>query len=126
MSWGFHARVFFCSKDATPKHSPSGSVSDAPKKSSKKSKKSKDNMTKVYTSVLDSVFGAVRKLHPPLSILMRWFISYSAKKESREEETFGAMTTSVVADLSWRGRGSCLISRLSGSLVKAYCHGALV
>ncbi|CAF87949.1 unnamed protein product, partial [Tetraodon nigroviridis] len=50
------------SKDATPKHSSSGSASDTPKKSSKKSKKSKDNMTKVYTSVLDSVFGPEREL----------------------------------------------------------------
>lgn len=57
---GLTLKVFFCSKDAAPKDSPSGSVSDAPKKSSKKSKKSKDNMTKVYTSVLDTVFGAVR------------------------------------------------------------------
>ncbi|CAF96460.1 unnamed protein product [Tetraodon nigroviridis] len=46
----------------TPKHSSSGSASDTPKKSSKKSKKSKDNMTKVYTSVLDSVFGPEREL----------------------------------------------------------------
>ncbi|TNM93536.1 calcium-binding protein 2 [Takifugu flavidus] len=50
------------SKDVTPKDSPAGSLSDTPKKSSKKSKKSKDNMTKVYTSVLDSVFGAEREL----------------------------------------------------------------
>lgn len=55
----FNTCVCFCSKDVTPKDSPSGSLSETPKKSSKKSKKSKDNMTKVYTSVLDSVFGAV-------------------------------------------------------------------
>ncbi|XP_059211098.1 calcium-binding protein 2 isoform X1 [Centropristis striata] len=41
--------------------SPSGSVSETPKKSSKKAKKSQD-MNKVYNSVLNSVFGAEREL----------------------------------------------------------------
>lgn len=50
-------RLFFpsCSNGA----SPTGSVSEAPRKSSKKSKKTTENMTKVYNSVLESVFGAV-------------------------------------------------------------------
>lgn len=38
--------------------SPAGSVSEAPKKT-KKSKKNTESMTKVYNSVLNSVFGAV-------------------------------------------------------------------
>ncbi|RVE60712.1 hypothetical protein OJAV_G00183380 [Oryzias javanicus] len=42
--------------------SPSGSVSETPKKSSKKMKKSADSMNKVYNSVLKSVFGADREL----------------------------------------------------------------
>ncbi|XP_030285948.1 calcium-binding protein 2-like [Sparus aurata] len=42
--------------------SPTGSVSEAPRKSSKKSKKTTENMTKVYNSVLESVFGAEREL----------------------------------------------------------------
>ncbi|XP_022068528.1 calcium-binding protein 2 isoform X2 [Acanthochromis polyacanthus] len=43
--------------------SPSGSVSEAPKKASRKSsKKNMENKTKVYNSVLDSVFGADREL----------------------------------------------------------------
>lgn len=40
-------------------NSSSGSVSETPKKSSKKTKKSADSMTKVYNSVLKTVFGAV-------------------------------------------------------------------
>ncbi|XP_060922456.1 calcium-binding protein 2 [Limanda limanda] len=55
------------SKDGEPKpgmsqDSPTGSVSDTPKKSSKKSKKTTESMTKVYNSVLNSVFGAEREL----------------------------------------------------------------
>ncbi|XP_004079703.1 calcium-binding protein 2-like [Oryzias latipes] len=42
--------------------SPSGSVSESPKKSSKKIKKSADSMNKVYNSVLKSLFGAEREL----------------------------------------------------------------
>nr|XP_054603390.1 calcium-binding protein 2 isoform X1 [Nothobranchius furzeri] len=50
------------SKSSTTTNSPSGSVSETPKKSSKKSKKSSESMNKVYTSVLESVFGAEREL----------------------------------------------------------------
>ncbi|XP_056156155.1 calcium-binding protein 2 [Lampris incognitus] len=46
----------------TQRLSSSGSASDTPKKSSKKSKKNSDSMNKVYTSVLNSVFGAEREL----------------------------------------------------------------
>ncbi|KAG7240067.1 hypothetical protein INR49_027921 [Caranx melampygus] len=49
------------SADGKATDSPGGSVSEAPKKS-KKSKKSTENMNKVYTSVLNSVFGAEREL----------------------------------------------------------------
>ncbi|XP_061565477.1 calcium-binding protein 2 [Cololabis saira] len=51
------------SKSGSASTSPSGSVSEAPKKV-KKSKKSPDSMNKVYTSVLNSVFGAERELAP--------------------------------------------------------------
>ncbi|XP_076026907.1 calcium-binding protein 2-like [Genypterus blacodes] len=44
------------------KESPSGSVSEAPKKRAKKSKKDAESMNKVYNSVLNSVFGAEREL----------------------------------------------------------------
>ncbi|XP_068569999.1 calcium-binding protein 5-like [Cebidichthys violaceus] len=47
--------------DSGKDESPSGSVSETPKKSSKKSKKTTD-MNKVYDSVLNSVFGAEREL----------------------------------------------------------------
>ncbi|KAM4536818.1 calcium-binding protein 2-like [Odontesthes bonariensis] len=50
------------SKSGSATASPSGSVSEAPRKSSKKSKKSAESMTKVYNSVLNSVFGAEREL----------------------------------------------------------------
>ncbi|KAM7366105.1 hypothetical protein PAMP_015573 [Pampus punctatissimus] len=46
----------------SPKESPTGSVSETPKKSSKKAKKNTESMNKVYTSVLNSVFGAEREL----------------------------------------------------------------
>ncbi|KAM9827369.1 calcium-binding protein 2-like [Neosynchiropus ocellatus] len=42
--------------------SPSGSVSETPRKSKKKSKKTSDNRTKIYLSVLNNVFGAEREL----------------------------------------------------------------
>ncbi|XP_055084856.1 calcium-binding protein 2 [Periophthalmus magnuspinnatus] len=48
--------------DSTPKDSPAGSVSEAPKKKKKKSKKNVESMNKVYMSVLNSVFGAEREL----------------------------------------------------------------
>ncbi|KAJ0055854.1 hypothetical protein NL108_013806 [Boleophthalmus pectinirostris] len=50
------------SNAGTPKDSPAGSVSETPKKRKKKSKKNTENMTKVYMSVLNSVFGAEREL----------------------------------------------------------------
>ncbi|KAM9717291.1 calcium-binding protein 2 [Menidia menidia] len=49
------------SKAGSTTNSPSGSVSETPKKS-KKSKKNAESMTKVYNSVLNSVFGAEREL----------------------------------------------------------------
>ncbi|XP_037532675.1 calcium-binding protein 2 [Nematolebias whitei] len=49
-------------KSGSATTSPSGSVSETPKKSSKKSKKNTESMNKVYTSVLQSVFGAEREL----------------------------------------------------------------
>nr|XP_020443615.1 calcium-binding protein 2-like [Monopterus albus] len=49
-------------KSAVAKESPSGSVSETAKKSSKKPKKNTESMNKVYTSVLNSVFGADREL----------------------------------------------------------------
>ncbi|KAM4612358.1 calcium-binding protein 2-like [Polymixia lowei] len=48
--------------EAMRKSSSTGSASDTPKKSSKKAKKSGDSLNKVYTSVLNSVFGAEREL----------------------------------------------------------------
>ncbi|XP_054457700.1 calcium-binding protein 2 [Anoplopoma fimbria] len=48
--------------DSAKDDTPSGSVSEAPKKSSKKSRKTAESMTKVYISVLDTVFGAEREL----------------------------------------------------------------
>ncbi|CAG5929374.1 unnamed protein product [Menidia menidia] len=54
--------IFQCfSKAGSTTNSPSGSVSETPKKS-KKSKKNAESMTKVYNSVLNSVFGAEREL----------------------------------------------------------------
>ncbi|XP_013874701.1 calcium-binding protein 2 [Austrofundulus limnaeus] len=50
------------SKSGSASTSPSGSVSETTKKSSKKSKKNTESMNKVYTSVLESVFGAEREL----------------------------------------------------------------
>ncbi|KAM6909049.1 calcium-binding protein 2-like [Xenentodon cancila] len=51
------------SKSDSASSSPGGSVSDSPKKV-KKAKKSTESMNKVYTSVLNSVFGAERELAP--------------------------------------------------------------
>ncbi|KAF6739179.1 Calcium-binding protein 4 [Oryzias melastigma] len=50
------------STNSNATNSSSGSVSETPKKSSKKTKKSADSMTKVYNSVLKTVFGADREL----------------------------------------------------------------
>ncbi|XP_030578447.1 calcium-binding protein 2-like [Archocentrus centrarchus] len=49
-------------KSPKGKESPSGSVSETPKKSLKKSKKISESKNKVYISVLNSVFGADREL----------------------------------------------------------------
>lgn len=46
-------------KSPKGKESPSGSVSETPKKSLKKSKKVSESKNKVYISVLNSIFGAV-------------------------------------------------------------------
>lgn len=66
----YHIIFPSCSKDGASNDSPSGSVSETPKKSSKKSKKNTESMNKVYNSVLDSVFGAVRSWQPHFVIWM--------------------------------------------------------
>ncbi|XP_069374725.1 calcium-binding protein 2-like [Paralichthys olivaceus] len=50
------------STDSKDGISPTGSVSETPKKSSKKSKKTTESMNKVYNTLLNSVFGAEREL----------------------------------------------------------------
>ncbi|XP_055012230.1 calcium-binding protein 4-like [Boleophthalmus pectinirostris] len=57
-----HKKYLKKTNAGTPKDSPAGSVSETPKKRKKKSKKNTENMTKVYMSVLNSVFGAEREL----------------------------------------------------------------
>lgn len=49
-------------KSPMGQESPSGSVSETPKKSLKKSKKVAESKNKVYDSVLNSIFGAEREL----------------------------------------------------------------